>query len=95
MAETSDGKAKPTSAFEARLVRLALMALFAVILYFVYFVFVFLSGLQVIFVLAEDAPNPELAALQGRLRAYIAAIAAFLDYTSERRPFPFASFPEA
>lgn len=95
MAKTQNGEDAKRTDLEARLVRLALMALFAFILYFVFIGFVFVSALQVIFVLAEDAPNRELKALQARLRAFAAEMLAFLDYSSERRPFPFAPFPEA
>jgi cytochrome b561 len=94
MAESRKTKTPEASRFEARAVRVALMVVYAFIWYFVLIGFLFVSALQVIFVVADDRPNPDLKALQARLRAYMAAMAAFLDYSSEARPFPLSPFPE-
>ncbi|HKJ87622.1 MAG TPA: DUF4389 domain-containing protein [Gammaproteobacteria bacterium] len=71
------------------------MLLFVLIFNLVELVLWAMAGIQFLFHLFTGTPNERLRDFGGRLGTYLREITAFLTYSSEDKPFPFAPWPEA
>lgn len=74
--------------------RLLFMLLFGAILYVVGAVFCILVVLQFLIVLVSGSRNVNLNRLAIMLGSYLLEIVDFLTFATERKPFPFADFPD-
>lgn len=75
--------------------RIAFMLLFIAAIYIVAVLMVVLILAQVLFQLVTGSDNAQLRRVCSELTVYMSQILSYLSYNSDRRPFPFAPFPQA
>ena len=75
-------------------VRLFYMILFAIVSYITQIIIWIIAALQFILSLFTGKPNQNLLGFSDSLSMYTYQIYKFLTYVSEKKPFPFGSWPK-
>lgn len=74
--------------------RLVYMLIFAVLLHLAGLVMWVLCALQFLFALLTGRDNANLRSLGGSISVFVHEALDFVSYNSEKKPFPFAAWPQ-